>query len=518
MERDCVHKPVSPVPTAAPPCAKGIRLFALSLAALVISSLFAGAMLRPLIDVWRQPSALASGEIAVFIEHAALDVRLGLAAPLTERLRVLATRVADPVTRERVLGLHTEAALQAGQLSDAASSEEQRETLVFDANARNAIRLRRIGLAAALGQLARAAELAAPLIAGGDTRLADEARVRLSSSMKREELRSWIESPGDRDPEETRRAGLAALRLLGDATQAERLLGPLERSGQRDASLCEALTEIYLDLDRPWDLARVLDALLADAKIESERARLVLLQASALARAGDSRSALALLEPLRRSQDPVVQLSARRGRFEILKKAGLLDAEVDSLREPGERAFVALTVQRDYEEAVRLYQSAIAAHPDSIELAQGLREAERRRELAERRALYEQVLAKDPEDQPTREKLLAVFVALGENEAVRQFIGQMLKGRETVPEALIGVALALKRAGLDRDAAGFLERAYAAETDAAKKQQIMFSLGDLYAEARREEDARRLYTTLATDGANSAVRERAVSRLASMLR
>jgi hypothetical protein len=89
-----------------------------------------------------------------------------------------------------------------------------------------------------------------------------------------------------------------------------------------------------------------------------------------------------------------------------------------------------------------LYRVAVAAHPGSEELARRLRDAERRRELDERRALYEQVLAKDHGDRATQEKLLAVLVALNEGETVRQLIGQMLKGREQAPEALIGVALA----------------------------------------------------------------------------
>ena len=61
------------------------------------------------------------------------------------------------------------------------------------------------------------------------------------------------------------------------------------------------------------------------------------------------------------------------------------------MRDVGEQAFVALEVQHDYAEAARLYDKASRAHPDALEYVEGLREAERRRELAERRALYEQV-------------------------------------------------------------------------------------------------------------------------------
>ncbi len=497
---------------------RGSAPFVLSVVVLVAASGFAGAMLRPLGERWWRPSVPNAGELALFLEHAVVDVRLGRAAPLVQRLGSLAAQIREPATRERVLGLWTEAALQAGRLSDAASAEAQRETLVEDPEARNAIRLRRIGLAGALGQLSQAAELAEPLIAGGDPRLADEARLRLATVMGEKELRSWIANRGPRDAEEARRAGLAALRLLGDAGEAERLLAPLEQTGQRDASLCQALMDVYSKLDRPQDLARIAGALLDQTRDESQRARVVLLQANALARAGNTRAALAALEPLRRSREFPVRQAARRARYEVLHQAGRLQAEVASLRDPAERAFVALEVERNYGEAVRLYGAASSAHPDSLEFAEGLREAERRRELAERRALYLQVLAKDPEDQATREKLLGVLGAIGEGEVARQWVGEALKGREAAPEALVAAALALKKAGLGSDAAGYLEKAYAAENDISKKQQILFSLGDLYVGARQEETARRLYTSLAADGANPEIRERAVARLASLLR
>jgi tetratricopeptide (TPR) repeat protein len=492
-------------------------LFGLSLAALVSVSVLAGAMLRPTMDRWRRPAVPSAGELALFLEHTLVDVRLGRAAPLAERLEWLAPQIKDPVTRERVLGLWTEAALQAGRLQQAASSEEQREAIAKDEESRSAIRLRRIGLAAALGRSAQARDLAKPLIAGRSSRLADEARLRLMTSLKEEELRSWVASKEPRDAEQSRRAGLAALRLLDDAAEAERLLAPLERSGPLDESLCQALLEVYSRLDRPKDLARVSGQLLDKTNDESERMRLVLLRARALARIGDAPGALAALGPLRHAREFPVRQTARRAYYEVLGRAGRLQAELTSLRDPAERAFVALEVEHDYAAAARLYDAATAAHPDSEEIAAGLREAQRRLDLAERRALYEQVLAKDPNDQATRDKLLVVLVALGEADAAREVLQAKLKGRETVPEALVAVALALKSAGLDREAAGYLEKAHAAESDVAKKQLILFSLGDLYAGARQDADAQRLYTSLAADGASTEIRERAVARLATLL-
>ena len=492
--------------------------FLLSAGALILASVFAGAMLRPLIERWLRPAVPGAAELALLIEHAAVDVRLGRVTPLVERLGSVAQTIQDRSTKERVLGLLTEASLQAGRLSEAARTEEQREPLLDDPAARSATRLRRIGLAAALGESARAGELAQPLISGRDPLLADEARLRLMAGMTEADLRARIASSDGKVPEESRRWGLAALRLLGDAAHAERLLAPLIRSDQRDTSLLAALADVYSRLERHREVAFVAEGLLRETADESERARLGLLRADALARAGDTDDALAALEPFRTARDFSVRQQVRRSRYEVLQRAGRLRGELAALRDPAERAFVALEIERDYVTAARLYESVAREHPNSVELAEGLREAQRRQDLAERRILYEQVLAKDPDDGSTREKLLAVLVALGDEGATRRWIADSLRGRKAGAEELVRLAVALSRAGLDRDAARYLEHAYASTDDGQKKQQILFSLGDLYAESRREEEARRLYANLATEGVNPEIRERAVARLASMLR
>jgi tetratricopeptide (TPR) repeat protein len=497
---------------------KGSLWFASSVACLVAASAFAGAALRPALERWRRPAVPSESELARILEHATVDVRLGAAAPLVEDLRALAERIREPIARERVLGLWAEAALQAGRMAEAAAAEGQREALVADPRARNVVRLRRIGLAAAARNPAEASELAAPLIDGNDPALADEARLRLVSAMTGKDLRAWVANADASDPEEARRAGVAALRLLGDAGLAERFLAPLDRGGGQDVSLLRALVDLYAGLDRPRDLVRVAAALLAKTTEDGERVQLVLLESSALARAGETRQALATLEPLLRSREIAVRRAARRARYEVLRRTGGLRGEVAALRDGAERAFVALEVERDYSEAVRLYEAASRASPDSLDVAEGLREAERRRDLAERRALYEQVLAKDPQDEATRDKLLAVLVALEEREAVRGLVAEALKGREAAPEALLAVARSLRKAGLDGDAAGYLEKAYAGESDPTRKQEILFSLGDLYVGARREEDALRVYSSLAAEGASPGIRERAVAQLAPLLR
>lgn len=493
-------------------------LFAVSVLATVTASLFAGAMARPLVDRWRGPSVADPGDVALFLEHTAVDVRLGRAGALVEPLRSLAGKVKDRDTRERVLALLTEAALQAGRLADAASAEAEREPLVAGREGQDAARLRRIALATALEQREVAEALAKPLIAGQNARLADQARLRLAAAMAEPELRAWIATTSPRDVEDARRAGLAALRLLGDAAAAEALLRRVEGAGQRDASLLEAQLDAATALKDHGGVARAAEGLLALTTAgDVVRERIALVRAVALGRAGAIAEATLAFGLLQRSPDPAVRWASRQARYEMLRDAGRLSAEVAAMRDPQERAFVALEVERDYVHAVQLYEAALRGRPDSVEAASGLREATRRRDLAERRALYEQVLRREPTDEATRAKLLATLTALGEGELARRQIAESLRGRERAPGALVAAASASRSAGLDRDAVAYLEKAYAGEVDPARKQQILFALGDVLAGARQEPDARRVLAGLATTGVSTEIREQAVSRLARLL-
>lgn len=456
------------------------------------------------------------GALAIELEHAAVDVRLGRAAPLAPRLAALATHVTEPTTRFRILGLLADAALQGDQVSEAAAAEALRETLAHDDSERSSIRLRRVGLAVLQGELALADELAAPLLAGADSRIADEARLRLIAARSMRDLRAWVAEDKPRVAEDARRAGLAALRLLGDAEAAERHLVAAEHSGQGDPSLYEALVEVYSRLDRPRELARTTRSLIQRSRDERELPQLQLALANALSATGDLRGALAALEPLERIADLRIRLAARRARYEACRRAGKLDAAVASIRDPIERAFIALEVEGDYQKAERLYRAASAAHPDSFEAAAGVQEAGRRRELAERSGLYQQVLAKEPHDDATRSKLVATLAALGDAEGAERVVVAAIGGGAPSSEQLLVAALTLGRAGLTLEAARYLEKAYAAEKAPAKQQQILFAVGDLYASARRRESARRLFTSLATDGVSPEIRERALARLASL--
>jgi hypothetical protein len=138
-------------------------LFAGGIGVLVAACLFAGATAGPALGRWRAARALGratEGDIAVVLEHAAIDVRLGRGPAALETLRRLGPQVRDAATRERYLALTADAALQAGQLALVESSERERAALVTEPAAKRAIGLRRIGLLAALKQKPQAEALA----------------------------------------------------------------------------------------------------------------------------------------------------------------------------------------------------------------------------------------------------------------------------------------------------------------------------------------------------------------------
>jgi hypothetical protein len=451
-------------------------------------------------------------------------VRLGRGAAALATLRRLGPRVRDAATRERYLALTADAALQAGQLALVEASERERAGLVTEPAAKRAIALRRIGLLAALKQKPQAEALAQEVAAGApEPAVADEARLRLAAATRtKDEATAWVKATKPEDAAAARAAGLAALRLLGDAKEAERLLAPLLAQNPKDASLQAALLEVYHELKRPQDVMRVAGAYDQTLKDEEQHAALALFVARSLAHAGAVGEGVKLAERLT-TQSPSfeVRQAAREVRLQILQQAGRLKEEIAALEKRGDqagRAFVALTMERDYELAARLYAALVKKESDSQTFAQGLKQARQGLELLKQRALYEQVLARDPGDRGAVEKLVGVLVALGEQERLKKLVGDMLKGREQQPDALVAVALLLAKAGLVADAGALLERAYGAEKDAAKQQQILLTLGDLQVEGRQPDAARRLFSGLAQRGASPEIRERAMARLAAMLR
>ncbi|HEY3355464.1 MAG TPA: hypothetical protein VGQ83_19595 [Polyangia bacterium] len=501
----------------------GSLLFALSIVVLVGASFFAGAMVWPAVQRWRGVAASgpSEGQTALVLEHAAVDLKLGRGAAVVEQLGVHAQKAADPVVKERLLGLWAEAAVQAGKLGAAEAAERQREALASDPAAKRQIQLRRVALLGALKRAPEAAELAAA-IEKDDPALADEAQLRLFAGSKTEdELRAWVKAVKPEDRAAARTAGLAALRLLKDAGEAERLLAPQVAGGAPDPALLAALVDAYTALGRPKDVAQTaatLRPLLKDGRAQAE---IALVRAKALAQAGDVPAALVALDELLAAiSAPEGRQAVRRLRYELLKQAGKLPEEIAALEKRGDRAaraYVALEVERDYPLAVRLYTDLSRESPEAG-FGPALAEAQRRRELAERQALYAQVLQKDGGDRGAFEKYLGASAALRDDEAVRKAIGPLLKGHEQEPAVLLDVARMLAGAGLLEDAAGLTQRAYAAEKDAAKKQQILLAMGELFAGAQQDERARRLYSDLAAGGLNAEIRARAMARLAALMK
>jgi hypothetical protein len=487
-------------------------------AALAATSAFAGVLARPLLERRRPPSGPA--EIALALEHATVDVKVGRGAAVLEPLGALAPVIEESATRARAIDLWAQAALQAGKLDVAARAVEERERLTRDPAILRALRVQRIWLYGARGKNSAAEELAASLIgAADDPAIADEVRWRLLAATRTPaELREWLKAAEREDVERRRRLAWAALRVLHDPAAAEPLFVGVERAGQRDASLYAGLLEADSQLGKSAEVARVAAELRSRSKDDRLRNQLELVRARALAEAGDTDGALAaLVALLAHVHDPDARLAARTLRFELLDRAGRLEAELARTGDRAVRAWVALEVQHDYALAARLYAESARADPDSPLFARGLEEARRRRDLAEREALYQGVLEKDPADEATREKLLAAAAALGDAATARRVALGWIRGKEQDPPSLVALATRLAHAGLTDDAAAVLARAGDAEKDPERNQQIQLGLGDLYAQARHDDDAQRVYSALATRGASQAIRDRAVTRLASLL-
>ncbi|HEY3359573.1 MAG TPA: hypothetical protein VGQ83_40360, partial [Polyangia bacterium] len=478
--------------------------FGLSLAALILACLVAGGALRPRVErVLAGRRTPDRGTLALVLEHAAVDLKLGRGAVVLAPLQVLVPKVHEPRTRAQLLGLVSEAALQAGHPDAALRADEERELLAAETEVKLALRQRRVALLATLGRGPEAKALARALATESPAR-ADEIRVQLAAALHPgEQLKAWVQSvtrEAKPDPEEVRTAGLVALTVLRDAAQAERLLASLV---QPDAGVLRALAEAYAQLKRPADVARIAQPLAALAKDPREASEVELLRARALLDAGDAASALTALEGLSRAAPTAtLRQAARRARYQVLQRQGALAAEVAALERQGAlplRAFVALEIEGRYDLAAQLYQRLMASGADDA-FERLFHEAQRRKELAERRNLYAGVLQKDPQDARAAEKLLAALVGLRDTEGVQKFLEHASKGAGDQPAALVELGQLLVRAGLPGEAVRVLEKAYAVEIDAAKKQQILLTVADLYADARRSDQARRVYLELAQGG------------------
>jgi hypothetical protein len=504
--------------------ARGERAaFALATTALVGASLFAGATLTRYLAARAQRSDGAGlAPLARLVEHAALDVQLGRGAEVLDALGQWVPRVSDRAAGARLCELWAAAALQAGRLDVAERAEAERAARATTPSEHHAIALQQIGIYGALGQRRHAETLADALIHDApDPALADEARWRvMAATFSDKELRTWVTLPQPGEIETVRRLGWTALRLLGDVENGARLLGLVERAGQKDASLYAGLIEANRVLGRHAEVARLAAALQLITPEARRRDELEVVRAEALARAGDGDGALAALERLlARTRDLELRQAARQLRYRLLVATGRLEAEialVDRRHDRATRAWIALTIEHDHALAERLYGELGARDPDSQELAAGAREAARLRALDEEKARAAEALARDPGDATARAHLVTALAQLGDGDALRRLVAQAIAGHEDDSPALVTLAATLARAGLLADAAHTLERAYAVERAAARRQTILIALGELYAtgDAGR---ARQLFGDLAAVGVSPAIREEAIAHLASLL-
>jgi hypothetical protein len=510
------------------PSRKSNLLSVLSLVALAGASVFAGVKVAPLWQAHRAKRAArhaGPAEQLNALEHAAVDLRLGRGADSLPRLEALLPSVKDPSIRARFLDAETEAAVQAGRLELAERATAELEQSAPDAKTKRLVQLRHIGLLGAMGKHQRAQELAESIIREADSpELADEARFRmLTATQTSEQLRKWVEgAKSEPDLETSRRMGLVAQRALHEPERAARLLEAVARASQSpDRALYAQLLNCYLALNKPADVARTASALAILTKDDREQATLRLVYAHALEQTGDLERAMTIVGVvLGSSHDPEVRLNAKRMRFQLLERAGRLKLEIANLEKRGDRAqlaFIALEVQHDYPLAERLYGELSASDGDSLVYVAAAKEATRRKELAERRALYEKVLKGDPNDKSAQEKWLSARLQLGEIDGVRETVRKAVAGREKDPDALLALAMMVARIGLGQDASGLLERAYAIEPSAEKKQQILMVLGQLYAEGRQDNFARDVFVDLAAQGLSREIRDEAVARLGALL-
>lgn len=222
---------------------------------------------------------------------------------------------------------------------------------------------------------------------------------------------------------------------------------------------------------------------------------------------------------LARSRNVEQRVQARRIRYQVLARAGKLDAEMTALEKRGataERAFVALEVQGDYAAAERLYRQLTEREPDAGAYHAGLAQAQRAREIAEQERLYAEVLKEDPADRSAFEKYLPAAVAIGHLDEVKRRLEALL-GRQEDPAALIEVARLCLASGLAVQGVDLLERAYRSEKEPARRQQILFALGDVYTRGQQVDRARRVFSDLAATAADADLRAQATARLVALV-
>src|SRR5262249_42879211 len=145
---------------------------------------------------------------------------------------------------------------------------------------------------------------------------------------------------------------------------------------------------------------------------------------------------------------------------------------------------------------------------------QAAAEAKRQGQVAAEERRLGQILDQDPQDGGTLERFLTAAASLGDVEVAHERVKKALVGREKQPQVLLAFAKVCGNASLYDEAVELLRRAHAAEADPDKKQEILFTLGEMYANAQQSQNARAVFQQLASEGGNQGIRDRAMGRLA----
>lgn len=153
---------------------------------------------------------------------------------------------------------------------------------------------------------------------------------------------------------------------------------------------------------------------------------------------------------------------------------------------------VALDAQKRFDEAEGYYQRAIKLNPGSASVLNNLgNHYLQRGDFAKARAAYLRVVAVNPRHPNANRQLAEISVAAGQGTAALGYLDRLPADDQAAPAVRIIRAQALRLAGREEEGAELLEKL---ETEAAGDVRLTSSLGMIYAEWKRYEDAERAFT------------------------
>jgi len=153
---------------------------------------------------------------------------------------------------------------------------------------------------------------------------------------------------------------------------------------------------------------------------------------------------------------------------------------------------VTLDAQKRFDEAEDYYQRAVNLNPRSASVLNNLgNHYLQRGELPKARAAYLRVLAVNPRHPNANRQLAEISVAAGQGTAALGYLDRLPAEDQGAPTVRIIRAQALRLAGREKEGAELLGTL---EAQAAGDARLTYSLGMIYAEWKRYEDAERAFT------------------------